>query len=107
MKFKSIAVVFMFLAMYGLEAWGQTMTSGMFGQRNVGGTASMGMSTFSGSSVAWSGMGMSSMGGMGGGMSSMGMSGMGGGMSSMGMGSSGLGGMGMSSMGSMGRYGHE
>ncbi len=101
MKYKSITIVFILLAGYGLEAWGQGgMTSGMFGPRNVGGTATMGASNFGGSSLG--GMGASSMGGMGmSSMGGMGMSSMGG----MGMGSSGLGGMGIGSSGGMGMSG--
>jgi hypothetical protein len=102
MKFKSIALVFMLLAVYGLEAWGQS-TSGMFGQRSIGSSLSMGASGFTGSSMGGLSMGSTGMGGMGGmgGMSSMG------GMGSMsGMGSTGMGGMsGMSGMGSSGMGG--
>jgi BON domain len=86
MKFKAIIIVFALIAGSGLEAWGQAMTNGAFGQRSVGTSLSAGMSSFGGSS-AMGGMGMSSMGGMGG------------------MGMSSMGGMGMSSMGGMGSMG--
>jgi hypothetical protein len=94
MKFKAIALMFILLTAYGLEAWGQTTSNGMFGSRTMGtstsaitpsfgGTSSMGgMGGMSGSGMGMNGMGMSGMGGMG--TSGMGMSGMSGMETSMG-----------------------
>jgi len=96
MKFSSIILVSIFMVGYGMEVWGQTSTSGMFGSRTVGTSISPGMSSFGGTS-SMGGMGMSGMGMGGTGMS--GISGMSG-MSGMGMsGMSGMGSMGMSGMG--------
>jgi hypothetical protein len=97
MKIQSVTLVFILLAGYAVEVWGQTTSSGMFGSRTLGSAGSSmssGSRGFSGSSLG--GMGMSGMG-----TSGMGGTGMGGmGMSGMGMSGSGTSGMGMSGMGS-------